>query len=257
MNGCYSLGVPQSYGGHGGPWGNQYLTTTLSNVYYILVYFRHLVQPTMSTLAGSVSASKLSALPTYTSVSRSRLHSLYSDFSPQKQSNPAGFQSNVDWWRRTLLHLLTTPTQPSSPDVLVLHADPALLDGFRCEDLGVGKPLGMGSVIVSTLLSGSSHTNNSSQFLLGKTDLSSSHILIPLPTFQATTQSIYYAGSLPLRVASYLVGRPLWWALEQLSIVGDGASRESEENRWKSVQGDYVVVPLLEVRAIISAKTRL
>jgi charged multivesicular body protein 7 len=64
-------------------------------------------------------------------------------------------------------------------------------------------------------------------------------------TFQASTQSIYHPGSLPIRVASYLVGRPLWWALEQLSIVGDG---ESEEKRWKKMQGDYVVMPLLEVR---------
>lgn len=80
--------------------------------------------------------------------------------------------------------------------------------------------------------------------ILGKTELSSSGVVINLPTFQTSTQSIYYTGSLPLRVASYLVSRPLWWALEQLSIVGDG---ESEEKRWKKMQGDYVVVPLLEV----------
>ncbi|KAF8480603.1 hypothetical protein JB92DRAFT_2766282 [Gautieria morchelliformis] len=172
--------------------------------------------------AGSI---KLTSFPTYTSVSRSRLHSLYSDFSPQKQSNPAGYQSNVDWWRRTLLHLLSTAAQPSSHDVLVLHADTALLDGLRCEDLGVGKPLGIASVL---------------------TELSSSGIVINAAAFQASTQSIYYSGSLPIRVASYLVGRPLWWALEQLSIVGDG---ESEEKRWKRVQGDYVVVPLLEQAA--------
>lgn len=97
-------------------------------------------------------ASKLASCPTYTSVSRSRLHSLYSDFSPQKQSNPAGFQSNVDWWRRTLLHLLSTASQPSSADVLTLHADTALIDGLRCEDLGVGKPLGIGSVLVRDTL---------------------------------------------------------------------------------------------------------
>ena len=98
---------------------------------------------------GSSLVNKLTAFPTYTSVSRSRLHSLYSDFFPQKQSNPAGFQSNVDWWRRTLLHLLSTAAQPSSPNVLVLHADTALLDGLRCEELGVGKPLGIASVLVS------------------------------------------------------------------------------------------------------------
>ncbi|KAF8583189.1 hypothetical protein K439DRAFT_1647301 [Ramaria rubella] len=136
--------------------------------------------------------------------------------------------SNVDWWRRTLLQVLSTAAQPSSPDVLVLHADTALLDRLRCDGLGVGKPLGIGSVL---------------------TELSSSGIVIPLKTFNTSTQSIYYTGSLPLRIASYVVGRPLWWALEQLSIVGDGESRESEEKRWKRVQGDYVVVPLLEQAA--------
>lgn len=100
----------------------------------------------------STQPTKLSSFPTYTSVSRSRLHSLYSDFSPQKQSNPSGFQSNVDWWRRTILHLLSTATQPSSSDVLVLHADTALIDGLRCDELGVGKPLGIASVLVSSAL---------------------------------------------------------------------------------------------------------
>lgn len=70
-----------------------------------------------------------------------------------------------------------------------------------------------------------------------------------LATFQTSVQSIYYPGSLSSRVASYVVGRPLWWALEQLSIVGDG---ESEEKRWKRQQGDYVIVPLLEVKIFYS-----
>lgn len=98
---------------------------------------------------GPSTAIPLPSVPTYNSISDSRLRSLYSDFSPQKQSNPAGYQSNVDWWRRTLLHLLTMAAQPSSPDVLVLHANTALLDGLRCEALGVGKPLGIASVLVS------------------------------------------------------------------------------------------------------------
>ncbi|KAF8589981.1 hypothetical protein K439DRAFT_1644850 [Ramaria rubella] len=160
----------------------------------------------------------LSSLSTYTSVSCSRLQSLYSDFSPQKQSNPAGFQSNVDWWRRTLLQG-------------VLHVNTALFDKLQCDDLGVGKPLGIGSVLVR------------------KVELSSSGIVIPLKSFNTSTRSIYYTGSFPLRIVSYIVGRPLWWALKQLNFVEDGESRESEEKRWKRVQGDYVVVPLLEQAA--------
>ncbi|KAF8511566.1 Snf7-domain-containing protein [Hysterangium stoloniferum] len=176
----------------------------------------------------SASSNKpLTSYPTYKSVSSSRLKSLYSDFSLQKQSNPAGFQSNLDWWRRTILHLLSTSGQPSSQDILVLHAESSLIDGLRCEELGVGRPLGIASVI---------------------TELAASGVIMALTAFQTSGQSIYYSGSLPARLASYLVGRPLWWALEQLSVVGE-SSRESEENRWKRVQGDYVVVPLLEQAA--------
>ncbi|GJJ11076.1 hypothetical protein Clacol_005307 [Clathrus columnatus] len=175
----------------------------------------------------SSSKVSLASFPTYTSVSSSRLKSLYSDFSLQKQSNPAGFQSNVEWWHKTLLHLLRTASQPISSDVLILHANNFLLDGLSNKELGVGKPLGIGAVL---------------------TELSTLNVTMPLNTFLNSVESIYYTGSIAGRVASYLVGRPLWWALKQLNIVGE-ASSESDEKRWKRVQGNYIFIPLLEEAA--------
>lgn len=77
----------------------------------------------------------------------------------------------------------------------------------------------------------------------------SSKAYVSLSDFLNSTQSIYDPGWLPYRVASYVVGKPLWWALKQLSIVsadepilGDISYGE----KWKRVKGDYVVVSLLE-----------
>lgn len=98
-------------------------------------------------MAVSRSNQHLSALPTYSSVSSSRLQSLYSDLARQKVSNPASFESNVDWWRRTLEALTLRGAQPGTADALVLHASKDLPDHLRFE--GVGKPLGLAAVIVS------------------------------------------------------------------------------------------------------------
>jgi charged multivesicular body protein 7 len=102
------------------------------------------------------SRSHLYDLPTFKEASTSRLKFLYSDFSRQKQSNPASFSSNVEWWRRTLETLVLkgwlsqNPTAQANPDRLVFHAiGPQVTEQFRVE--GVGKPLGLSAVIVSTL----------------------------------------------------------------------------------------------------------
>ncbi len=101
------------------------------------------------------SQSQLYDLPTYKNITSSRLKFLYSDFSRQKQSNPASFTSNVDWWRRTLEALVVkgwqshNHTHSEHPDRLVFHAvGPEVIERFRVE--GVGKPLGLATVIVST-----------------------------------------------------------------------------------------------------------
>ncbi len=115
----------------------------------------------LSTTSMSSVPSSQPALPTYASVTTSRLKSLYSDFTYQKHSNPTSYASNVEWWRHTLeaaqlqgwLSESRNPTNSgASPDRLVLHAyGVALADKFRAE--GVGKPLSIPTVIVSACIS--------------------------------------------------------------------------------------------------------
>ncbi|KAL7283383.1 hypothetical protein ACG7TL_002813 [Trametes sanguinea] len=181
----------------------------------------------------SIPLPQLSALPTYASSSTSRLKSLYSDFTYQKHSNPTSYSSNVEWWRRTLESALVrgwlsqSHGSGATPDRIVLHATGvSFIEHFRVE--GVGKPLSIPTVI---------------------SELCSSKALIPLSDFLNAARSIYDPGWLPYRIASFVVGKPLWWALGQLGIVdtqdstfGDSSTAE----RWKKVKGDYVVVSLLE-----------
>lgn len=115
-----------------------------------------------------------------------RIESLYSDYSPSRQSNPAGFQSNNAAWKIILTDLLKLGLQsidplPSddhpridqrlpSPHRLVLHLDDQLLDSLRWKD--VGKPYGLACAIWN---------------LSSLSNQSSSPILAPLKTFISTT----------------------------------------------------------------------
>ena len=103
-------------------------------------------EPPRTPAKPSIAYTQLSTLPSYTGTSTSRLQALYSDFSRQKQSNPASYQSNLDWWRRTLEAVVARGWQPDCKHRLVLNATPLLPDAFRYE--GVGKPLSLGTVIV-------------------------------------------------------------------------------------------------------------
>lgn len=85
-----------------------------------------------------------------------------------------------------------------------------------------------------------------------KFELCSSKALIPLSDFLTASRSIYDPGWLPYRIASFVVGKPLWWALGQLGIVdshGAAFGDSSTAERWKKVRGDYVAVSLLETAA--------
>lgn len=80
--------------------------------------------------------------------------------------------------------------------------------------------------------------------------MNSSGALLPLSTFLSAPTSIYAGPSLPSRIASTLIARPLWWGLQQLNIVGaegSGTERESTDKRWNKVKGKYVVKATLEV----------
>jgi charged multivesicular body protein 7 len=63
----------------------------------------------------------------------------------------------------------------------------------------------------------------------------------------SSKNSVYDTGWLPYRIASFVVGRPLWWALEQVGIVGDEgiltSNSQTKETAWC---GDHVFLPLIE-----------
>ncbi|KIO28038.1 hypothetical protein M407DRAFT_72413 [Tulasnella calospora MUT 4182] len=157
-----------------------------------------------------------------------RLQSLYSDVSRQKQSNPEGFQSSIGWWTNTLEQIVRKGKQPQphSNDHLVLHASDKLGEALRWEK--VGRPIGLGAVLE---------------------ELATNKTLIALPTFLKSAVSIHYQPSLAYRVASFVVGRPLWWALSQLPFVGDDGSSLTSEQRWANYKGDYVVLSILKQAA--------
>ncbi|TCD63618.1 hypothetical protein EIP91_005169 [Steccherinum ochraceum] len=185
----------------------------------------------MSTQPGS--SSRLSALPSYQSVSSQRLKSLYSDFLQQKHSNPTSFASNLEWWRRTLENVvlkgwqLPSDAESTSTDRLILHANgPSFSEEFRYE--GVGRPLSLAGIIA---------------------ELTESKTYIPLTQFLTDSKSVYDPGWLPLRIASFVIGKPLWWALQQLNVVDSGeyvGGHAGDNERWRKVKGDYVVLALLE-----------
>ncbi|KAG1754636.1 Snf7-domain-containing protein [Suillus lakei] len=168
----------------------------------------------------------LPALPTYVSTSKSRLQSLYSDIHRQKHSNPSSFHAYVDWWHATLKDVISRGWQGSdgsdgTSNKLILGARRTLVDKLRYE--GVGKPLGLGTTIAEM------RRNND---------------LIPLSQFLTSQQSVYDPGWLPYRIASFVVGKPLWWAMEQLDIVRSEDSY-TEAETWKKIEGDYVMLGLV------------
>ncbi|KAF6763991.1 hypothetical protein DFP72DRAFT_956150 [Ephemerocybe angulata] len=173
-------------------------------------------------------------LDTFSSTSTTRLQALYSDFSRQKTSNPASYQANVEWWRKALETIVSSGFQDEHGSVygkkqgsgksrLVLHANATLLDQVKIPR--VGKPLALGAVL---------------------SELHASHSFYPLAEFTSLKSSIYSTHSLPIRIASYVVGKPLWWALEQMGIVGEegilgSSTRDHKGTAW---HGDYVIIAL-------------
>ncbi len=49
---------------------------------------------------------------------------------------------------------------------------------------------------------------------------------------------------MPYRVAAFVVGKPLQWALHQLNLIA--SDDESEAERWNHIKGDYVLVGVVE-----------
>ncbi|KIK08216.1 hypothetical protein K443DRAFT_85634 [Laccaria amethystina LaAM-08-1] len=169
----------------------------------------------------SSSSSPLFALPPYSTTSPSRFQALYSDFFRQRNSNPTSFHSNVEWWGKALETLVGSGFQDSN-NRLVLNAGRSLME--RVKVPRVGKPLALGAVI---------------------NELHTSKSLIQVSDFLNAKVSIYDPGWLPMRIAAYLVGKPLWWALEQIGIIGEEGSK-SHQHTDTGWWGDYVIVSLME-----------
>ena len=82
-----------------------------------------------------------------------------------------------------------------------------------------------------------------------KTELRANNCFILQSEYLTAKDSIYNPGWLPRRIAAFVIGKPLWWSLEQLGIVGDEGllgSSNSGSHKDTGWWGDYVVVSLLE-----------
>ena len=183
----------------------------------------------------------LSSLPSYNGLSNSRIQSLYSDISRQKHSNPTTYNANIVWWHSTLEAIVSRGWLPNTPDRLILHVEQSLLETLKYER--VGKPLCLGTVIVRCF-SCSMKMIGHPLFLLAKTELVDSRNAVPLQQFLAMSKSVHDPGWLPYRVAAFVVGKPLQWALHQLSL--NIAEDESDTERWNRIKGDYVLVGVAE-----------
>jgi len=196
-------------------------------------------------MSAGIKYTYLHSLPAYNTSSTSRLKSLYSDVSRQKHSNPASYRSTVQWWHEVLHAVVLKHWLPQTSDTLVLHALPTLADSFRYE--GVGKPLCLATVIVSSVETQLSGANANMDPV--KSELQEEKVYIPLSQFLTATQSIYDPGWLPYRIVSYVIGKPLWWALQHAGVVESSEVIESDTQRWKRVKGDYVMCDLVESAA--------
>ncbi|KAJ7172286.1 hypothetical protein C8R46DRAFT_1216135 [Mycena filopes] len=190
-----------------------------------------------TTTASGTGKSPIMALPPFSTTSALRLQSIYSDISRQKHSNPTSYHANIEWWRTALEAIARSGIQQSDGGVgaggggslsnLVLRADPALMDVLRGS--GVGKPLALSTVVP---------------------ELRAQKALFTRAEFLASKESVYDAGWLPGRIAAYVVGKPLWWALEQLGVVGEegfiSRGANAKDTAW---WGEYVVLSLVEAAA--------
>ncbi|TFK30084.1 hypothetical protein FA15DRAFT_580927 [Coprinopsis marcescibilis] len=180
----------------------------------------------------SSSSLRILSIPPFNQASTTRLQALYSDFTRQKHSNPVSFQANVEWWKNALETVVTYGLQDSNESAgsrVILHANSTLQERVKIPK--VGKPLALGTVL---------------------TELHSLRSFIPITEFMNLKASIYATSSLPVRLVSYVVGKPLWWALEHAGVVGDEGifgSSTSERNKSTAWHGDYVLIPSLETVA--------
>jgi charged multivesicular body protein 7 len=96
---------------------------------------------TLNKAQGDPLKAHLATVPEY---STPRIQFYYSSLPPKKLSNPTGYSSAINWWRRTLVDLVEKGLL--SDDKLVLSVNDELREKLRWDK--VGRPSSLGVVIV-------------------------------------------------------------------------------------------------------------
>lgn len=194
----------------------------------------------------------LSLLPPGTSPAR--LEVLYSDYSASRALNPPGHAANVAFWAGFLRGILGEGLQKSLgsskvkegkgkdkeageatttgvPDYLVLHADDSLLAALRLPRLGA--PYGL-PVALETLVSPPPHPA----------------VLIRRDLYLASPKSIYDKKGWAEWIWGGVKGG-VGWGFGMVGLRRQLEGEEAAEKRWEQVKGDWVHIPLLEVRSAL------
>ena len=89
-------------------------------------------------------------LETRQNSSKARLPALYADFRPLKQNNPEGYEANIQVWKSALSTAVKEGVLTSNQSQLVLDVNSQFLNDISMSPWG--RPLGIGSVAVSTTM---------------------------------------------------------------------------------------------------------
>ncbi|ERF76461.1 hypothetical protein EPUS_06122 [Endocarpon pusillum Z07020] len=147
---------------------------------------------------------------------KSRLPSLYSDLSLQRQTNLDGYNANIHAWQTALSHAALAghlPSSASSPSILTLQTSEQLLSALSSRQYG--RPLGLGAVIDESVRSGK---------------------MIPRSDFLGSKKSIYARSWVPSPWSL------LSWGLKTIGLLGE----ESWDVHGRLRVGELVVVENVE-----------
>lgn len=187
------------------------------------------INMTSSTSPASTSLSDyLSAHPSFSSPTSasSPLPALYSDLSRQRKSNPSGFRASIDFWHHLLSDLAFQGLL--SPDHTTLRLDETLKSHFTVD--GVGRPLGLGTVVAELEKNGSLIEANA--FLKG------------VKKVAGPQGRQGWRGYLPTS-ASAMVTTPVKWAATSIYTYatgggGDEGEYSQDEGLFRTKRGDWV-----------------
>ncbi|KAF2188320.1 hypothetical protein K469DRAFT_703825 [Zopfia rhizophila CBS 207.26] len=149
--------------------------------------------------------------------SRSRMASLYSDFSSQLTTNPDGYHANIAAWKKALADAVRAgviPAQGNTRDLLNIRTGDELARALQHREFG--RPTCLPAVI---------H------------DAVAKKELIPLKAFMSSKDSVYKTSWIP---SPWSVAK---WGLRQLGVIGEPGFAEKLE------VGNFVVLSNVETAA--------